>query len=196
MSNTQVTRTYKGAELPAAGVYVFDPAHSLVSFSARHLMVSKVRGSFAPPSGSFIIAEDPTQSGVEVEIDVNSVSTNDDTRDGHLRSPDFFDVENFPTMRFVSTSVKHVKGDHWELAGDLTIKGVTKPVTLDLEVEGAARDPWGNTKIGFTATAELDREDWGLSWNQTLETGGVLVGKKIKLEIAVEAAPQAAGSPA
>lgn len=187
MSAAQITRTYQGTEIPAAGTYEFDPAHSSVEFVARHLMVAKVRGRFAPPTGSFVIAEDPTTSSVHVALDAASVDTGDDTRDGHLRSADFLDVENHPNISFTSTAVRHVEGDHWEVEGDLTIKDVTRSVTLDLEIEGAVLDPWGNTKAGFSASTEIDREQWGLSWNQVLEGGGVLVGKKIRVEIAIEA---------
>jgi polyisoprenoid-binding protein YceI len=191
MSTTkEITRMFEGTEVPGAGTYAFDPTHSSVEFVARHLMVSKVRGRLAPPTGTFIIAEDPTQSSVAVTLDPATVSTGDETRDNHLRSADFFDVEHYPTVSFASTGVRHIKGNKWQLNGHLTIKDVTRPVTLDLEVDGALQDPWGNIKVGFSASTEIDREEWGLTWNQVLESGGVLVGKKIKIELTVEAALQ------
>jgi polyisoprenoid-binding protein YceI len=187
METIQITRAYEDTEVPAPGVYAFDPAHSGVAFQVRHLMVSKVRGTFAPPAGTFTIAEDPSQSQVVVDINAASVSTGEETRDAHLRSADFLDVEHYPTIHFASTGVRHAKGNHWEVTGDLTVRDVTRPVTLNVEFEGGLRDPWDNVRVGFSATAEIDREAWGLNWNQVLETGGVLVGKTIKIEIAVEA---------
>ncbi len=191
MSTTEATRDYEGSAIPVAGTYAFDPAHSAVTFSVRHMMVSKVRGHFAPPTGSFVIAEDPKQSSVEVDIDWSTIDTGDPKRDAHLKSADFIDVEKVPNLRYRSTGVRHVKGDNWALDGDLTIGEVTKPVSLDLEVNGVGRDPFGNTKVGFSATTKVNREDFGVSWNAALETGGVLVGKDINIEIDVEAAAQA-----
>ena len=176
--------------LPAAGEWSFDLAHSRVGFVARHLMVTKVRGQFARFDGTFTIGEDPTDSAVDVTIDVASISTGEPQRDGHLLSPDFFDAENYPTIRFRSTGVRHAGGDQWALDGELTVKDVTRPVTLDVEFEGIASDPWGNEKAGFSASVEVDREAWGLTWNQALETGGVLVSKKVKIEIDVELVKQ------
>jgi polyisoprenoid-binding protein YceI len=191
MPTTEIAREYKGSTIPAAGTYVFDPVHSVVSFSVRHMMVSKVRGKFAFPQGEFVIADDPLQSAVEVDLDASSIETGDAQRDGHLKSPDFLDVDRFPKLTFKSTHVRHVNGDKWELVGDLTIKDVTRPVTLDLEVSGAGKDPWGNVKVGFEATTKINRDDWGLSYNAVLETGGVLIGKDITIELAVEAAAKA-----
>ena len=187
MTVTEITREYEGATIPAAGTYTFDAAHSAVTFSVRHMMVAKVRGSFAPPTGTFTIAEDPRQSSVEVEIDWSTVNTGDANRDGHLKSPDFFNVEKFPKITFRSTGVRHVKGDQWGIDGDLTVQDVTRPVTLDLEVNGAGRDPYGNVKVGFGATTKINREDFGLTYNAALETGGVMVGKDVTVEIDVEA---------
>jgi polyisoprenoid-binding protein YceI len=179
-------RVLTGVEAPAAGTYEIDPAHSTVEFVARHLMISKVRGSFDKFSGQIHIAEDPLQSSAEVTIDASSVNTRDPQRDGHLRSPDFLDVENHPTLEFRSTKLDPT-GDEWRLEGELTVRGVTRPVTLQVSHEGAAVDPWGNQRLGFTAHTEVDREQWGLTWNQTLETGGVLVSKKIAIDLNVEA---------
>jgi len=187
MTTTDLTRDYEDTEIPVAGTYAFDAAHTAISFSVRHMMVAKVRGHFAPPTGTFVIAEDPLQSSVEVEIDWSTVSTGDANRDGHLKSADFFNVEKFPKITFKSTGVRHIKGDHWSLDGELTILGVAKPVTLDLELNGAGRDPYGNVKVGFTATTKVDREDFGMTYNAVLETGGVMVGKEVTVEIDVEA---------
>jgi len=186
-TTAEITRTIDGVELPQPGTYALDASHTDVGFSVRHLMVSKTKGRFAGVSGTVTIADDPTESSVEVEIDVASIDTRDEKRDGHLRSPDFFDVEQFPTMTFRSTAVRPLGGERWAVDGDLTVHGVTRPVGLEVTFEGAARDPWGGERLGFTARAEVDREDFGLTWNQTLETGGVLVGKAAKLEIEAEA---------
>jgi polyisoprenoid-binding protein YceI len=172
------------------GTWIVDPTHSTVGFTARHLMVTKVRGRFASFSGSVTIADDRLASSVEASVDMASVSTGDDGRDGHLKSGDFFDVEQFPTMSFRSTSVVADGGDY-ALNGDLTIKGVTKPVTFELEFDGVATDPWNNTKAGFTAETEINRKDWGLERNVALETGGVLVSEKIKVQLDVQLLKQA-----
>jgi len=187
METTQLTREYEGSTIPVAGTYVFDAAHTHVGFVVRHMMVAKVRGSFAPPAGTFTIAEDPTQSSVDVEIDWSTVTTGEPNRDNHLRSPDFFDVEKFPTIRYHSTGVRHVKGDDWLLDGELTVQQVTLPVPLELEVNGVGRDPYGNVKVGFSATTKINRDDFGLNYNAALETGGFMVGKEVTIEIDVEA---------
>jgi polyisoprenoid-binding protein YceI len=184
-----LTRTVDGVELPAAGTYTLDVSHSSIGFVVKHLMVSKTRGTFTGFSGTVVIGEDPTQSSVEVTVDVSSIETRDEKRDGHLRSADFFDVEQFPTMTFRSTSVKPA-GDEWVVDGDLTVHGVTGPLQLKVAFEGAANTPWGGQAIGFSAKGEVNREDFGLTWNQALETGGVLVGKKIELEIEAEVVKQ------
>jgi polyisoprenoid-binding protein YceI len=167
------------------GTWIVDPTHSTVGFTARHLMVTKVRGRFASFSGSATIAEDRLQSSVEASVDMASVSTGDEGRDGHLRAGDFFDAEAHPTMTFVSTGITADGSDH-ALTGDLTIKGVTKPVTFALEFDGVATDPWNNTKAGFTAETEINRKDWGLEWNVALEAGGVLVSEKIKIQLDIQ----------
>ena len=169
-----------------AGTWAIDPTHTEVGFVARHLMVSKVRGSFTDVSGTVEVAENVTDSVANVVIKTASVSTGTADRDGHLKSADFFDAETYPDMTFVSTGF-----DGETLTGDLTIKDVTKPVTLDVEFNGVATDPWGNEKAGFEATADINRTDWGLTWNANLEKGGVLVSEKIKLVLDVQLAKQA-----
>jgi polyisoprenoid-binding protein YceI len=187
---TPVTRTVDGTEVPAAGAYALDPAHSHVGMSVRHMMVSRTKGRFADVSGTVHIAEEPLESFVEVEIQAASIDTRDETRDGHLRSPDFFDVEEHPTIGYRSTKVTPAGRGRWTVDGDLTVRGVTRPVALDVTFEGGAKDPWGGDRIGFTARGELDREAFGLTWNQALETGGVLVGKQVRIEVEAEAVRQ------
>jgi polyisoprenoid-binding protein YceI len=185
------TRTLDGVVIPEAGTFALDPAHLTVGFVARHLMVSKVRGSFGEVSGSIVIGEDPLASSVEVAIKTASITTGQADRDTHLRSADFLDVEAYPEMIFKSTKVVPVGGNEFTVVGNLTVHGVTNEVQLDVEFEGVAKSPWGQEVIGFTATGEIDREAFGMTWNAALETGGVLVGKKIKLEIEAEAIRQA-----
>jgi polyisoprenoid-binding protein YceI len=184
-------RLVEGEELPAAGTYALDASHSQVGFAVRHVMVSKTRGRFSDFAGTVEIGENPLESSVAVTIQTASIDTRDEQRDGHLRSGDFFDAEAFPTMTYESRSVRQVGEGRYIVDGDLTIKDVTKPVPLELTFEGGAADPWGGTRIGFSAKAELDREAFGLTWNQALETGGVLVGKKVSIEIEAEAVRQA-----
>lgn len=188
--STPITRVVDGAEVPVPGPYALDPAHSHVGFSVRHLMVSKTRGRFAEVTGQIVIADDPVESSVEVEIPVTSIDTKDETRDGHLRSADFFDADEHPTLTYRSTKVSPASGDRWTVDGELTIRGVTQPVTLEVTFEGGAKDPWGGSRIGFTARGEVDREAFGLTWNQALETGGVLVGRQVRIEIEAEAVRQ------
>ncbi len=185
-----LTRVVDGRDVPAVGTWVIDPTHTQAEFVARHLMVSKVRGGFDGVSGTIEVAEDPKDSRVEVVIDVATVSSGTDDRDAHLKSADFFDVEVYPEMRFVSTVVEP-SGSSWKLTGDLTIRDITRPVTLDFTFLGISRDPWGNAKAAFSASTEVAREEWNLTWNVPLEGGGVLVSKQIKLEIEVQAALQA-----
>jgi polyisoprenoid-binding protein YceI len=168
------------------GDWNIDPVHSTVGFVARHMMIAKVRGRFTSFSGTIHIAEDPLQSWVEASVDLESVTTGDLQRDTHLRSPDFFDIEKYPTMTFRSTSIKP-DGDHYLMTGDLTVAGQTRSVDFKLEFEGVEKDPWGGTRTGFTAEAEISRKDWNLTWNMALETGGVVVGDKVKIELEVEA---------
>jgi polyisoprenoid-binding protein YceI len=172
---------------PAAGAYTVDPGHSAVTFSARHLMVTKVRGRFAVSGGTITIGENPEESVVEATIDVGSVESGDLKRDGHLRSDDFFAVDRYPTITFRSTSVRDLGEGTFELAGDLTVRDVTRPVVLRGEYLGQADSPFGDTRIGFTAETTVNRKDWGLEWNVALESGGFLVGEKVNLTIDVEA---------
>jgi polyisoprenoid-binding protein YceI len=184
---TPVTRTVDGTEVPAPGTYALDVSHSHVGFSVRHLMVSKTKGRFTDFSGTVAIGEDPLDSSVEVDIHVASVDTRDETRDGHLRSPDFFDADVHPAITYRSTKVTPAGKGTWTVEGDLTVRGTTRSVPLEVTFEGGAKDPSGGTRIGFSARTELDREAFGLTWNQALETGGVLVGKQVRIDIEAEA---------
>jgi polyisoprenoid-binding protein YceI len=186
-ADPSLTRDVDGTTLPVAGTFGFDPSHSSVGFVVRHLMVSKVRGRFGAFSGTLTVAEDPTASSVEVTIDAASFDSGDAGRDEHVRSADFLDVATFPEVTFRSTSVTSRGSEHYDVAGELTIKGTTVPVVLDAELEGVVADPWGNQRAIFSARTEIDREDFGLTWNQALETGGVMVGKKVTIEIEAQA---------
>jgi polyisoprenoid-binding protein YceI len=168
-----------------SGKWTIDPSHTHVGFTVRHMMIAKVRGSFSDVSGEVEIADDPLQSKVSVDVQLESIDTGDADRDNHLRTNDFFDIANHPTMTFRSTRIE-ADGDDYKLHGDLTIRGVTKPVVLEVEFDGTNKDPWGNDRAGFSAEGEINRKDWGIEWNTALETGGVLVGDKVKLEIDVE----------
>lgn len=187
---TLATRSFEGVTIPTAGTFALDPVHTRVGFVARHLMVSKVRGAFTRASGTITIAEEPLASTVEVTIDAASIDTGVTDRDNHLRSADFLDVERYPHLIFRSRLVEHANDDEFVLVGDLTIRDVTREVRLAVELEGVAQSPWGKEVIGFSASTELDREDFGITWNKALETGGVLVGNKVKIEIAAEAVRQ------
>jgi polyisoprenoid-binding protein YceI len=191
MTTLTNARVIDGVQVPSPGTFVIDPSHTTIGFVARHLMVAKTRGRFTDFKGSITISSDPLQSSAEATIQAASITTADDTRDGHLRSGDFLDAEKFPTLTFRSTGIVGHKGSSYKLAGELTIRGVTRPVVLDVELEGLATDPWGNSRAVFTASTEIDREEFGITWNQALETGGVLVGKKVKIELEVEAVRQA-----
>ena len=190
MSTTTTTRTFQGLDIPAAGTFEIDTSHSTLQFVARHLMVSKVRGRFGSYSGIITIADDPLESSVTVTIDPATVDTGDDGRDAHLISADFFAVEEHPEITFRSTAVRPVTGNRFDVDGELTIRGVTKTVTIPAEFEGVAGDPWGNERIGFSAQVEVDREAFGLTWNQALEAGGVLVAKTVKIDIDVQGVRQ------
>ena len=185
------TRKFEGLDIPAAGTYALDAAHKRVGFVVRHLMVSKVRGQFAEASATITIGEDPLQSAVSASITTVSVETGQPDRDNHLRSGDFFEAEKYPTIEFRSTGIKSHSGAEFVLDGDLTIKGTTKQVELVVEFEGATTSPYGQAVFGFSATTEIDREDWGLTYNMALESGGVMIGKKVKIEIEGEAIKQA-----
>jgi polyisoprenoid-binding protein YceI len=170
------------------GTYTLDPAHSRIGFVARHAMVTKVRGAFTSFTGSAVLdAEDPARSSAELTVEVASVDTGNGQRDDHLRTNDFFDAVTYPQIRFVSTRVERVDGDDYRLTGDLTIKGVTKPVTVDFTYTGSAVDPWGNERAGFEGRAVINRKDWGVNFNAALEAGGVLVSEKITLEFDIAA---------
>lgn len=182
-------REVDGRQVPAAGTWVIDPTHTTIEFVARHLMVSKIRGGFKEFGGSMEIGEDPASSSVSVEVTMASVSTGTEDRDNHLKSSDFFDTENHPTMTFRSTAVAP-SGDGWTVTGDLTINATTQPVSLDTEFLGVVTDPYGNAKAAFSSKTTIDREDFGLTWNVPLETGGFLVSKRIDIEIEAQAVLQ------
>jgi len=184
-------REFEGLQIPAAGTYLLDAAHKRVGFVVRHLMVSKVRGNFSEATATITIAEDPLQSSVTATIQTGSVHTGQVDRDNHLRTGDFFEAEKYPTMEFRSTGIKSHSGTEFVLAGELTIKDVTKPVELLVEFEGVGRSPYGFDVFGFSASTEIDREDWGLTYNMALESGGVMIGKKVKIEIEGEGIRQA-----
>ncbi len=171
------------------GTWTIDPVHSEVGFSVRHLMVSKVRGTFKTFDGTISIAENPLESRVEAHIDASSVDTRDENRDNHLRSSDFFEVEKHPQINFVSTAVRPARRDY-VVTGDLTIHGVTRSVELALEFNGVNADPWGGQRAGFSAETEISRGDYGIEFNMPLDGGGVVVGDKIKIEIEIEAVLQ------
>lgn len=179
------TPTVATIERPAAGVWKVDPGHAEVGFVGRHLGLTKVRGRFTGVSGLVVIGDDPADSSVDVTIDMASVSSGDQSRDDHLRSADLFDVEHHPTATYRSTAVSF-DGRGGTIDGELTIKGITRPVRLDAEYVGQAIDPWGNERAVFSARSRINREDWGLTWNMLLEAGGLLVSKEITLEIEVE----------
>jgi polyisoprenoid-binding protein YceI len=168
-----------------------DSAHSEVTFSVRHMMIAKVRGRFATFTGSVHFDEqNPAASTVDVKIDADSIDTKQDQRDGHLRSADFLDVANHPHLEFKSSRVEVLDDSHANVYGDLTIRGVTKPVVLEVEYQGQAKSPWGTTSAGFSAETKISRKEWGLNWNQPLETGGVLVGDEVTINIELEIVKQ------
>ncbi|AZZ55500.1 YceI family protein [Rathayibacter iranicus] len=173
-----------------AGTWTIDPTHSEVAFSVRHLMISKVKGKFERFTATFTTGENPLDSTVEATAEVASVNTNEPNRDGHLRTGDFFEAEQYPEIRFVSTAVRP-NGDDFLVDGDLTIKGTTKPVTFEVEFGGFGTDPYGNYKAGLTAKTTIDRTDFGLTYNAALETGGVLIGEKVTITLDLQAAHQA-----
>jgi polyisoprenoid-binding protein YceI len=190
MSQIQEDRVIEGIALPEPGEWQLDPVHTSVEFLVRHLMVSKVRGRFTGVTGTIHIAEDPAESRVEVKIDPATVETGDEQRDQHLRSPDFFDVERYPEITFRSTRLEGESPGYFRVHGDLTVHGVTRPVSLEAEYHGWTSSPFGDRRAGFSATTEVDREDFGLTWNVAIEAGGVLVGKKAKLDFEIEAIKQ------
>ncbi|MDE3206567.1 MAG: YceI family protein [Acidobacteriota bacterium] len=170
------------------GRYTIDPTHSRIGFVARHAMVTKVRGSFNEFEGSgYFDAADPARSTLQLSIKAASIDTGNADRDAHLRSNDFFDMDTYPQITFTSTSVEPTGDDRFRVTGDLTIKGVTRPVAVDFEYTGSAVDPYGNQRIGFEGSTSVNRKDWGVNWNAALEAGGVLVGEKVTLEFDVSA---------
>jgi polyisoprenoid-binding protein YceI len=189
--NPASTRAVNGLTLPSTGTFVLDKSHTEVGFIARHLMVSKVRGRFTDFEGTIVVADDPSESSVEVIIQAASINTNDENRDKHVRTNDFLSTDEFPALTFHSTKVELSSGGDWKVNGDLTVRGVTRPIVLDVQFEGVIQDPWGNQRLGFTASGEIDRNDFGVSFNAALETGGFVVSPKVKLEIEAEAVRQA-----
>lgn len=185
---TTATREWNGVTIPTAGTFAIDPQHTIVGFVATHMMFTKVRGRFPDVAGTITLADDPTDSTVELTIKTASITTSTDDRDAHLRSGDFFDVDTYPEITFRSTSIRHVGGAEFVATGDLTIRDVTRPVELAVTFDGLGTNPWGVEVAGVSAHAEVNREDWGLTWNAALETGGVLVGKTVRLELEVQAA--------
>ncbi|CAL9592643.1 YceI family protein [Streptomyces griseomycini] len=174
------------------GEYTIDPAHTTIGFVARHAMVTNVKGSFQDFTGTLRLdGTDPSNSTATVDVVMDSIETGNADRDGHLKSADFFRTDEFPTMTFRSTEAEALGGDDYRITGDLTILGTTRPVTIDLEFNGAAKDPFGNERVGFEGKAEILRSDWGLTWNAALETGGFLVSDKIKLTFDISAIKQA-----
>ena len=185
MTTTAATRTIAGIDLPAPGAWKVDPSHAEVGFIGRHLMLTKIRGRFTEVDATVTIAKQPQDSTVEAIIDMASVSSGDQNRDDHLRSPDFFDVDNWPTATYRAAGITW-NGQQGSLTGRLTIKDVTRPVTLEVEYLGYARDPWDNDRVVFDATGHINREDWDLTWNMVLDSGGLLVSKEITLELHLE----------
>jgi len=170
-----------------AGTWTVDESHSNAAFAVKYMMVSTVRGRFDDVSGTVTLADPLEDSAIDVTLDVASISTHDERRDGHLRSPDFFDVENHPEMTFRSTRIERTGDDTGTVTGDLTIRGTARPVVLDVRFEDwTPKDLWGKSRVGFTATASISRKDWDLNWNQVLETGGVLVGDRIDIQLDVQ----------
>lgn len=170
------------------GVYTIDGAHSVAGFSVKHMMITSVKGSFSGVEGTIVLdAEDPSDSRVEARIDTATINTRQEQRDAHLRSADFFDVENYPVMTFKSTAIEVLADDAFRVTGDLTIRDVTREVVLNVEETGRIRDSSDSERIGYTATTKIDRTDFGLTWNQALEAGGVLVGTDIKISLDVQA---------
>ncbi|MFE2213275.1 YceI family protein [Streptomyces canus] len=180
MTNTDLTAL--------TGDYTIDASHSTIGFTVRHAMVTNVKGKFNEFSGSLHLdGGDPSASTASIDVKMDSIDTGSADRDGHLKSADFFKIEEFPTMTFRSTKAEALGDEDYRITGDLTILGTTKPLTIDLEFNGAAKDPFGNERVGFEGKAEIKRSEWGLTWNAALETGGVLISDKIKLSFDISA---------
>jgi polyisoprenoid-binding protein YceI len=190
MSTQVQEREYQGVAAPPVGTYTLDPSHTTIGFVAKHMMFTKVRGRFDRFEGTITVGETPETSSAVVTMDVPSLTTGVEQRDTHLRSADFFEVETYPRMRFETTNVEWVGGTELRVTGNLTVRDVTRPVVLRAEYEGSTPDPWGGFRATFSARGEIDREDWGMTWNMALETGGVLVSKKVALEIETQAVLQ------
>ena len=191
LSMATSTRYLNGVEVPATGDWQIDRSHSGVGFTARHLVVSKVRGGFKDFSGTIHVAEIPEDSWVNVEIDAASLDTGEPQRDAHVRSADFLDVKRFPRLTFRSTKVERDGAKGLRVTGDLTIRDVTRPVELAVEYGGAPADPYGQKRAVFSASTEIDREEFGITWNVALEAGGVLVGKRVSIDLEIQATPAA-----
>ncbi|MGV4986114.1 YceI family protein [Streptomyces sp. NPDC001709] len=191
--NTVSQAPAAGPDLTAlTGDYTIDPAHTTIGFVARHAMVTNVKGAFQDFTGTLHLnGADPAQSTATLDVTMDSIDTGNADRDGHLKSSDFFKIDEFPVMTFRSTKAEALGGDDYRITGDLSLLGVTKPITIDLEFNGAAQDPFGNERVGFEGKAEILRSEWGLTWNAALETGGVLVSDKIKLNFDISAIKQA-----
>jgi polyisoprenoid-binding protein YceI len=183
-----ITTTVTAPASTALTTWTIDPAHSHVEFAVRHLMISTVKGRFGVVTGTVKTDEaDPAKGEVDVTIDAASIDTREAQRDAHLKSADFFDVERFPVISFRGSRISDVSGDRFTLTGDLSIHGVTREVTLDVTSEGRGKDPWGGERAGFSATTKIKRSEFGLTWNQVLETGGIAVGDEIKIALDIEA---------
>ncbi len=180
--------TVSTATQTLTGDYRIDPAHSSIGFVARHAMVTKVRGAFNEFEGTaHLDAEEPSSSTATLTIKSASIDTRNEQRDGHLRSNDFLDPENYPEITFVSTAVERLDDSTYRMTGDLTIRGITKPVTIDFQYTGSATDPFGNARVGFEGSTTINRKDWGVNWNAALEAGGVLVSEKVTLQFDISA---------
>ncbi|MFJ7336086.1 YceI family protein [Streptomyces sp. NPDC101110] len=188
-TRTAAANTAVNPELAAlTGDYTIDPAHSTIGFTARHAMVTNVKGSFQDFTGTLHLdGTDPSRSTASLDVVMDSIETGNADRDGHLKSADFFRTDEFPAMTFRSTKAEALGGDDYRITGDLTILGTTRTLAIDLEFNGAAKDPFGNERVGFEGKAEILRSEWGLTWNAALETGGVLVSDKIKLNFDISA---------
>jgi polyisoprenoid-binding protein YceI len=187
MNATSTAAREAGHGAPAATTWQVDPTHSHAEFAVRHLMISTVKGRFAEVTGTLTGDEtDPGNASIELTIPVAGIDTREQQRDAHLRSADFFEAERFPVIRFRSTRITRAGTDGFTVAGDLTIRDVTRPVTLTVESGGRGKDPWGGERIGFSTSTRINRKDFGLLWNQALETGGVLVGDEVKISVELE----------
>lgn len=186
MAEQTLTRTWQGLEIPPAGTYDIDPSHTTLEIIARHMMIAKVRGRFEEFSGTIEVGEDPADSRLDVDIQAGSINTAESQRDEHLRSPDFLDVESWPSITLKGSGPQHVSGQRFRLPAELTIRDTTRPVELELTLEGVGKDPWGGTRAVYSGSFTIDREEFGITWNAALETGGVLVGKELTAEVEVQ----------